>query len=799
MKKEELEPESIHLLREHGISWDGTKSVYMTALHKNFYLKEAELRSDAVLKEFCDLIVYLKTHPEYGVSTDWASSELNRYVYMNNKEAMKTGFPSTIEALSRFYDDSSIIRFYKDQGAKAPTIIDLIGTTGAGKTTFCQQFVDDSSKDLLKLTITDSAESTVMQTDILILQQTSKKMFLRARSKADIMKDIMTVALELDLTASGATIKELVKKNAEIIDKDMIDKVSHFFSTDALVGKFTAFADQVQTAFKADAVGETARLKWIKEHSADSGFVYILDDEVANRFPTSYFYGYLQEYDLETDADFNIVRTITNTEFKYRKEDLEDYPEMADAVSDRLLFDHAILVLPCSAEAQDKLEYDFQQGIVFRDSQGHKLDEQNGIASDFEVKNKIFLIPIDTGGYLIDDRYSNIFERILISEPKNNVFVLTKVDLNTTYKRYKDSHYLKNKDFNRVFSDKIARTHNKLISTFQNQQAAKDNGDGQSKFYKDETALFTNFMASFSNAYLSEIDGDTFAAEGHKIAYAGQALEELDRSKLDIEYLESWFDIVGGIIKENKLTYHDNIVRIANPAPSKRLDFVERCKGTVKILMDYYISTQKWQDEIDGQLAVFNVDFRTVYQKGDVWYRSNFINDGNTTASNSYFKDLTRQIVKDINSYVIKGTTTNYVKSKLQEPLTDYLTTLYSSKKGDSAVVLNSLSNKIIQNSLERAAKIAYKVFDRKTKDHYFMDNIRDIFKGSEEYFTKPKKITLREVERARRAYSTYTEHYAGIYGYLLARHTYNLETYFLAIFQTVIESELHELNEKVK
>jgi len=793
MKYEDLGSESMKMMLDNAISWDKTKNVYLTKLHKNFYLKEVELSSETVLSEFCELIRYLEDHPEYGVSTDWASSDLNRYVYINSKKDLKNRFPATIEALSRFYYDSSIIAFYKTQGAKAPTIIDLIGTTGAGKTTFCQQFVDTASQELLKLTITDSAESTVMQTDILILEKTEKKMFLRARSKIDIMKDIMNVALELDLNTAGNTIKDIIKKNTGVLERDVVEKVNNFFSTDILFDEFTKFANKVQGIYKGND-----RLKWIQDNALKEEYIYILDDQVGN-LETAYYYGYLQEYDLESNAELQIISTIANTEFNHRKKDLEEHPEMVDKVSYRLLFDRAILIFPCSLEAKEKLEYDFQQGIVFRDSQGHKLEEQNGIASDFEVKNKIFLIPIDSSGYLIDERYSNIFERIIISEPKNNIFILTKIDVNTTYKKYKKSDYKENKKFVRDFSDKIAKTHNNILSNFKIRQSNIDERENQSSFDTNETSLFEKFMTSFNNAYLSEIDEDILATEGHKINYSGKAMEEFDTSKLNIEYLESWFDIIGNIIKENRLTYHDNISRIVNWNYKKQSEIVKDSTKTVRILIEYYISQQKWQEDIEEQFKVFTEDFRTVYRKGDVWYYSNFITDGNTSTATSYFKDLTGTLVRNINSYVIKDTTLNYLRKELQDPLTNYLLTIYSSKNGDSKSVLSSLSNKIIMNSLERAAKIAYKVFDRQINNNYFLSNVRKVYEGSTEQYIQPQKITLSEVLNTSRSYSTYTEHYAGVYCHLIAKHKFNLETYFLKIFQTVLESELQDLNDKVK
>lgn len=794
MKYEQLEDSIKKLLAQNDIIWDSSKSVYMTKLHKNFYLNDREVNQEDDLVEFCELIQFLKSNPEYGVSTEWALSNLNKYVYLNNKSSLKDKFPRTIEALARFYDDSDIINFYKSQGAKAPTIIDLVGTTGAGKTTFCQQFVDDDSKDLLKLTITDSAESTVIQTDILILEKTKKKMFLKVRNRSEIMRDILAVALEVEINDINSSLKDAVKKSGDSIDNDILDKVNNFFSTESLLNAFKVFASEVQEKYKEE-FGD--KFKWIQQHANDDQFVYILEDNIREIFNTIYFYGYRIEYDLEVEAENKIITTIANTIFKDRKEELEDYPEMRDVISYRLLFDHAILVFPCSHEAKDKLGYDFQQGLVFRDSQGHKLDEQNGIASDFEVKNKVFLIPVDNGGYLIDDRYSNLFEKILISEPKNNVFVLTKVDNTTTYKHYKKSNYEDSKKFNKEFKEKIAKTHNKLLENFLNKQKKFDNS---LELHKDETLIFQNFMASFNKAYLSEIDDITYAAEAHKINYSGSPLEQLDKSKLEIEYCDkSWFEIIGSVIKENKLTYYTNISRIKDVNETQEEKIIIYCTDTIRTLVNFYISTQDWENEVEEQLKVFNEDFRSVYQKGSVWFYSNYITDGNTTINSSYFKDLTAKIVRDINSYIIKDKGDNYIKNLLQVPLANYLGNIYSSKSGNSFEMLNSISNKIIANSLEKSAKIAYKVFDRQLMDRDFLDNIEILFSSNSNKYVQPSNITFDDIKITKRSYGTYTEYYAGIYCNLLAKFKYNLETYFLDIFKTVIDSELKELNEKVK
>lgn len=802
MKYDDLDIESKKLLGEYKVSWNPIKNIYMTGLHKDFYLNERELKSKNDLEEFCKLIQYLNDHLEYGVNADWAASNLNGYVYLRNKENLSKQFPHVINALSRFYKDSDIIKFYESQSGRpiSPTIIDLIGTTGAGKTTFCQQFVDTESKQILKLTISESAESTVIQTDILILDTTCKKMFLKARNKTDIMKDIIAVALEMDLNGEYDSVKESIKKITELIDRDTIDKVSNFFATDELLEKFEDFAEKVQDKYKAEA---EEKFLWLQEHAADEELVLILDERIeelsgiVEHFDKTYFYGYRQEYDLEVDAETKLITTIANKVFNDRKEDPEEYPEIVDMVSYRLLFEHAILVLPCSQEAKDNLDYDFQQGMVFRDSQGHRLDEQFGLASDFEVKNKIFLIPVDNGGYLIDDRYSNLFEKILISEPEHSIFVLTKIDNIGIYKNYKKSSYEDDKAFKREMTKKIANTHNALLSKF----LAKQNSDSQntSEYYIDEARLFENFMASFDNAYFSEIDDSTYASDAHKIYYSGNALEDLDKEKLYIRYLNSWFDIVASVIDENQLTYRSNLSRIAKADVYEQIMTIDSCCNYIMNLINFYISKQDWSRELDEQLELFNEDFRSIYQKGAVWYFSNYKTDGNTTTNKSYFKDLTAKIIREINSYITKDSGQNYMKNVIHEHLGDYLMEIYSSNRGDNSKVLNAIAGKIISNSVERAVKISYKVYDRKLRDYNFLDNLKPLFAEGDNGVYVMSSLDFEDIRRMKRPYGTYTEFYAGIYCHLMAKFKYNLETYFRDSFRTVLENELYELDKAIE
>ena len=150
-----------------------------------------------------------------------------------------------------------------------------------------------------------------------------------------------------------------------------------------------------------------------------------------------------------------------------------------------------------------------------------------------------------------------------------------------------------------------------------------------------------------------------------------------------------------------KLTYHENITREEDVKKDEESKILDYSTNTMKTLVTFFISQQPWQKDIDEQLMVFDEDFRSIYQKGAVWYYSNFVTDGNTTNNTFYFKDLTAKVVRDISSYIVKDKGHNFVKTLLQDPLKKYLLSIYTSKKGNSDQILDSVSNKIIINSLE--------------------------------------------------------------------------------------------------
>lgn len=796
MRYEELSDEIQKLTIENGVVWDEYKGVYFTKLHKEFYLKENEAKTEEYLKEFCNMIKYLKTHLEYGVSTEWADSELNKYVYKKNKTNLKERFPKTIDALFRFNQDSDIIAFYKRElKATDPTIIDLVGTTGAGKTTFCQQFVDEKGKEILSKTITASGNSTIIQTDIAILENTKNRLFLKARSKSDIIRDLILVALNIDSGYKFDVKKNItdmvnkagVKKDTEKeikVDSDLFQGVYNLFRTTKLLGQFQKIAKDLQLNFtKEDNIQ-----KYISNNIANENLTKLLDDIIYSELKIDNFYGYRHEISLDQKniLEKTIIPTKTFNKYKEEKE------EFKDIISYRLLFEQAILVLKCDEKAKQSLPEKFKKGVVFRDSQGHKKSEQVGIATDFEVKNKILLIPAGTGGELVDDKFVEELKNIIISEPKQNIVVITKIDKASSYEQYTQDTY---DSFIETLKEQIVTTHNNLIGRLE--ETEQSNVRQVYKF--DRNTMAKKFIAAFDNAYLSKItkakEGGGYDAELHRIVCKNKSNQEISASDIeDVALIDNWHTLVSSILeRENKVSYDMGSINFKNIDNKKNKEkLMLRLSGNIEGMLSICIDDIKWGSDLDRALSIYSKDFRNIYNECYMWNYRAFKKDVSTSGYN--IEEKVAKVIKDINSLVTVKEEKNAVEVILEFVLLDYLMKTYTF---DKRLDVANIAKRIIANAISRATMISYKLYDRVIMDNSSLENVEIIFNNPIEYIQPMKDI--KQYDISKRSYYTDTAYFLGVYCNLLSKFKYNLETYFVDIFKTVIESELEKLDEKVK
>lgn len=796
LRYEDLSEALIHELKVNGIAWEPYKKIYLSNLHRDFYLKITEAKSEDYLYEFCGLVQYLRGHLEYGVSREWGNSELNRIVYTLKKENLIHKFPLTIDSLSRFYNDSDIITFYKKTlKAKDPTIIDLIGTTGAGKTTFCQQFVNDEGKDILEKTITPSGNSTIIQTDIVILEETNSRLFLKARNKRDIVRDIIFVALSVDTefdfdlnkSINDAVNKKGIKKSVEKdikVESEIFQGVYNLFRTESLMKAFLEIARELQDNFNS----EDDIQEYINNNMIDSSLAELLDDIIKTQLGIENFYGYRHEMLLESDyiLEKTIIPTKTFEKYKERNE------EFSNIISYRILFEQAVLVLKCDEKAKLSLPLKFRKGIVFRDSQGHKKSEQVGIATDFEVKNKILLIPAGTGGELVDDKYIEELKNIIISEPKQNIVVITKLDKASSYEQYNQGDY---NGFIESLKEQVVTTHNNLIDKLEDSEEQ----NGMQPYKLDKNALVKKFIESFDNAFLSKITKDSdgnFDAELHRIMCRNKNSQEITTSDIeDIGMVEGgWHTLISGILdREYRLSYDEGDVVLRCSDSIKKKETISELAVNMNGMLNVCYENFKWEQELHTALNLYSKDFRYIYHELYLWNSRSINRD--TTTSGYDIEEKAGKLVNYINSLVLKSDASkNAVEAILESILEKYLDECYSFNKLQNS---SKLAKMIISSAISRATIVSYKLFDRKIINNSSSENIRIIYRDTKEYIQPPRPIEEYDVNK--RSYYTNTAYFLGIYCNLLSKFKYNLDKYFIDVFKAIIESELEKLEGKAQ
>ena len=455
--------------------------------------------------------------------------------------------------------DNDIIQFYKRIFKFAdPTIIDLVGTTGAGKTTFCQQFVDEEGKKVLSKTITTSGNSTKIQTDVVILENTKNRLFLKARTKRSIIRDLILVALNIESeykfdvkknitdVVNKAGVKKSNNKGIKVSD-NLFQGVYNLFRTSTLLEKFQKIAKDLQQNFTNDDDVQ----KYIGNNITNENLIRFLDDIIYSKLKINNFYGYRHEISLGQDNILEKTIIPTKTFDKY-KERLEEFNEI---VSLRLLFEQAIVVLKCDEKAKRSLPDKFKKGVVFRDILGTNKDAEKGSATNFKVIYKILLISAGTGGELVDDKFVEEFKNIIISEPKQSIVVITKIDKASSYVEYTQNNY---EAFIESLKEQIVTTHNNLI----NRSEEKDECNAEQVYKSDENAMDKKLVASFDNAYLSKITKDeqgNYDAELHKIVCENKSNQEISTNDIeDVCIIDNWHTLVSSILEREDRVSYDN-------------------------------------------------------------------------------------------------------------------------------------------------------------------------------------------------------------------------------------------------
>jgi len=490
--------------------------------------------------------------------------------------------------------ESDILTFYnKVFKASEPTIIELIGSTGAGKTTFCQQFVDEEGKKVLGKTISASGNNTIIQTDIVILEDTKNRLFLKARTKRDIIKDLILVALNID-----AEFKFDVKKNiTDVVNKaglknnkdneisvniNLVQGVYNLFRTNNLLQKFQKIAKDLQLNFKRKYNIE----RYVNDNTTNKDLIKLLEYIIYSKLKINDFYGGRHEISLDHKNILEKTLIPTNIFNRY-KEGLEAFNEI---VSFRLLFEQAILVLRCNEKAKLNLPEKFKKGVVFRQVLGHKKTEL-GIENNLEVNCKILLIPAATGGQLVDDKFVEQLNNMTMTEAQKSIVVITKIDKASSYEEYARNNYA---GFIESLKGQIVTTHNSLIGILKDKQKKRI----RTGYKIDKNANAINLFKSFDNTYLSKITKDKHGihdSELHKIICKSNSRGEISENDIeDIVILDNWHSLISSTLeKENKEYYSEGNIILGEGCNKKKL--VLKSSKNIKGMVSRCIDNFKWR------------------------------------------------------------------------------------------------------------------------------------------------------------------------------------------------------------
>ncbi|BBI31147.1 hypothetical protein [Cohnella abietis] len=801
------------IMLQAGVNWNSKHKIFVAGIHKDLFLREEEVSKEEDLKAFCKLVHYLKSHSEYGVSTMWHKSKLNRYVFLSNKNKLEGMFPPhTLNALERYYKETDILKLYKRLGADNPNIIDLIGTTAVGKTTFCSQLVDDISKDYLELTI-GTGNSTLIQTDILILEKTDRKLILSVRTKEEILTDFILVALKGDFKKLES-IKQFKKSCGENIqlqlDEDVVQNVLDMFDREDLYNAFRRFVTNVKKCFDETDTNkvEFDYFKWAREASQQSELAVELDEIIRTEFlattdmDLNNVYGYRHEFYLSgsksniNNSEKIVLKTIAKKEFISRKEDLDNYPEMKNMVSLRIIFENAMFVFPPDIEARRHIN--FINGVVLRDSQGHKTKEQYSLASDFSVKSKIMLISVSTGGSLIDEEKRDFLQKIAISEPKDTVFIITKIDKTDEYSKFMDESQNELR-FLSSLKTKIKDTHKNMLDSWKNRAPQTYIDIDSSEYELNDKQAFKFFIETFNNAFLTSLKSKKKLAYRINCDIAPDG-SLIDKDDVKIKKLNSWYEILVGLINNSNVSSYANLDKNAIKKVNNNVHNILKSGliENVNRIVQHYNSQEKWEVRVTEALNWFEEDFRTWRPEGEIWFYGSFRNERVISNITSVFKDPVSLMLNQLNKYTMKDGGYNAIDNLLTDKLSSELLKYYECTDSD---LLRDISKRIVNRSLEAAIKIAYKVYDRKLYNQSWYEILKPIINdinSDDKYIVGNAPEWLKYQQRWYGYINTETGQRLAMYCHLLSVFKKNLETHFESNFTTVLADELTLLDSKV-
>ncbi|AWE06064.1 hypothetical protein DCE79_00950 [Lysinibacillus sp. 2017] len=737
---------------------DEQKRIYSAINEPKLYLKFEEIENDLdILNEFEKLIDFLIDNPEYGIFTKFSSSELNYYSYLKSKKELEKKFPKAIISLQRLYKDTGYDTFLKEKlGIDNPLKIDLVGVTGAGKTTFVKQFININSQDYIDATITASANSTIIQTNIVLLSKVSKeRLFLKTKKASVIIDDFIKFTNNYNISNEHSHLKSFspelfIDYDNEFYLNPVFEHIYNFIRNDKVYDEFKIFLEKIREEdrsnqeFLVDAFIRSVVTNIIfKELDIQSN--YILDDY------------------LELPMTEEVIKaTIQST----KKID-EEFEENGNYYSLHFLFTECTLLFELNSNFKKKYNFNFKDGIIFRDSQGHISKEQNSISVDITSPNKILFIPASTSGNLISNEHLELFKNVMTVSANNTKLVVTKIDRSSAFDENEEN-------------EAINELKKQIVSTNKNYYSVAQ-GNSTSVEY-DSNYSMTRLLEKLGDSYLS----DTKRKKMYKLQYKVSNNAMLQKNDINIEKDSDWYSILDEFV----IPYiNSSNNRLGLQIPKKIMPVSTDIILGFEKLHSYVLNYYNEEAIITYGLNRYYDDFRTIYHTFSNWHNKTYIQNSEVLISSQNMLDTT--VLQYLNGICYKESGNLVKLDDIIYPLAIELNRYYGLEKAYCIEKSTSIVNNVLYKSFLYVTYLQNRKDDNleiQEVSNKFLRNAYGDLSG-----INGKDIISALNSRVNRRYRTVTEEYLLKYVNIAGEFKQNFKDDFIVISKMILDDELEK------
>jgi|GEM_PF-3984492 len=747
------------------------KKHYFKTEPRLFILEKEIAQDNSILDEFIALGEYLKKEPRFGVFyPKFNESPLNYVTYLKNEKYLKEKFPLVIDSLKRYYSTSKYDEFLKRKlNISNPLRIDLIGPTGAGKTTFIHNYTNTRGKEIINNTIGTSGNSTNITTSIVLLPTINgERMFLKTKKPSDLIlnidKFIRKIDLENEFFGEKDFSKKLVHKDYEINEIDL--KIYCFVRHPSIIQEFKVLANRIQsdinTNYNLEILGFLN--KWIS---------YISEElNINNSFSYDDF--------IEVEPTSTIIDATILTLSKFKKKLRND----KNQYSLHFLFDECTLLVELNSDiVQNFKSIDLSFGILFKDSQGHIKDDQKSISLEIDTPNKLLLIPASNSGEIIDKEKILTYEKVLQLNSAGTRIIITKLDDSQVFKNEVEFENIESWSFD--LKEQIVNTYNNIIE-FNNEH----DGDINQDVVINEKKIIDRALG---NMYLTNLADTKMTL---KVVNAKVDQNALDTEDIHISIVNDWYSIIKDMVTLHSWKFSEFSLTSLREEPMKLSQNVEFTKS-MEIIRDsfLYLYTNDSSEPNVEKLVVhilnaFYDDFRKDYHWADSWYRNMYSKNSNL----DMYDISTIKVLKLLKNMYYKEEDVRVIEKHLMIPLSEQLVDFYNLDRQFASKIVNELIDRVINKAV---LYIDY-VFTRHEDE---MTSEQILNKVNTKQYGDYVNISADLYEKAFNYrkynfnYTTYTEEYLKVYLNTTVQFTANFEKYFVEILHLILDKELENLH----